>query len=114
MNFDRESTMARGPGWEERRNARADAADRWERRAGEWAALDLARHVFGADVEARLAGWPARAPFRGLLALRVPFHSLADHRRREQVFLLLAGRDPVVSRIPFLYVFEPAPVRIPS
>ncbi|CAN5645949.1 hypothetical protein BH23GEM11_BH23GEM11_07350 [soil metagenome] len=114
MTIERESTLARGPGWEERRSARAAATDRWELRAGEWAALDLARHVFGDDVEARLAGWPARAPFRGLLSLRVPFRSLADHRRREEVFLLLAARDPVVSRIPFVYVFEPAPIQVPA
>lgn len=114
MNADREAARARGPGWEERRNARAEATDRWELRAGEWAALDLARHVFGETAEARLSGWSARAPFRGLLTLRVPFRSLADHRRREQVFLLLAARDPVVSQVPFVYVFEPSPIQVPA
>jgi len=114
MNSDAESSLARGPGWEERRNQRSVAHDRWEVRAGEWAALELARHVFGDDTGVRLAGWPSRAPFRGMLTLQVPFRSMVDHRRREGVFLHLVARDPVLARVPFVFIFEPAPLRVHS
>lgn len=112
MNSEAESSLARGPGWEERRDHRSVAHDRWEVRAGEWAVLDLARHLFGPETQVRLAGWPSRAPFRGMLTLRVPFRSMVDHRRREGVFLELVARDPVLSRVAFVYVFEPAPLRV--
>jgi hypothetical protein len=47
----------------------------------------------------------AHGPFRGLLHLDVPFRGFAEHREREGRFLAAAGRDPLLTRIPFLFVF---------
>ena len=40
---------------------------RWEARAAQWRAMELAEHVFGGEVSARLSGRSGRTPFRGLL-----------------------------------------------
>ncbi len=89
--------------------AQAHERERWEARAAQWRARALAEAVFGgprgADVEAHLAGRAPGGPFRGLLHLRVPFDGLASHRQREAAFLTLAAQDPVLSRVPLLYVF---------
>lgn len=79
-------------------------------RAAAWRALGLARAVFGPGVAFRLQ--PAAAPgrFGGLLHLDVPFEDLPDHRVREDVFSACAGRDPLLSRIHFVFVFNPVPV----
>lgn len=95
-----------GPGWEERRDVRDAERVRWERRSGQWAALDLARDVFGRETSVRLEGYGARGAFRGMITLRVPLRGLDDHRRREQVFRVLAGRDPVLAQVPLIFVFE--------
>jgi hypothetical protein len=91
--------------------ARVHERDRWETRAAQWRARHLAEAVFGGEVEARLGGRASGGPFRGLLHLHVPFAALPDHRAREALFLAAAARDPVLARVPFLYVFgaEPAP-----
>ncbi len=85
----------------------------WELRSAQWRALALAEAVFGNGVRARLSGQGTHAELRGLLTLRVPFATLGDHRRRESIFLSWAGADPVLSRVPLLYVFEPAPEMVP-
>lgn len=95
-----------GPGWEERRDVRDAERVRWERRSGEWAALDLARAVFGRETSVRLEGYGARGPFRGMVTLRVPFRELDEHRLRERVFRTLVGRDPVLAQVPMIFVFE--------
>ena len=79
--------------------------DRWQVRAAQWRACALAEVVFEGDVEACLAGQGVRGPFRGLLHLDVPFRGFAEHREREGRFLAAAGRDPLLARIPFLFVF---------
>lgn len=107
MIWEAEDPEVMGPGWEERRDVREEHRERWERRAAQWAALELAREVFGDQVVARLERYPARGGFHGLLTLRVPFQGLDDHRRREGVFASLAAADPVLRQVPLLFVFEP-------
>lgn len=114
MKLDGESRAARGPGWEERRDHRAEARSRWRGRSAQWAALALAHHLFGPSATVRSAGGGAIAPspsdpVQGMLQLRVPFRSLEDHRQRESRFLALTRMDPVLASFPFLYVFEPDP-----
>ena len=81
---------------------------RWETRAAQWRARELAEHVFGGEVTARLSGRITRAPFCGLLHLDVPFEDLASHKALEAVFLASASRDPILARVPFVYILGPA------
>jgi hypothetical protein len=81
---------------------------RWEVRAAQWRARELAEAVFEGEVVARLSGRSARGAFRGLLHLEVPFADLASHRSREARFLASAGEDPVLSRVPLIVVFSAA------
>jgi hypothetical protein len=69
--------------------------DRWQARAAQWRACVLAKVVFEGGVGACLAGQGVRDPFRGFV----------EHREREGRFLAAAGRDPLLARIPFLFVF---------
>lgn len=91
---------------------REEARSRWRARAAEWRALELARALFGPEASVRLSLCGPGRPFRGLLHLEVPFRSLADHRIRESVFLACAGEDPVVARVPFVFIFEPRTVLV--
>jgi hypothetical protein len=50
----------------------------------------------------RIAG-----PARGVLVLSVPFSDLERHRVREGRFMAAAAADPVLGRVPLLYVFGP-------
>lgn len=86
----------------------------WELRAAQWRAWALAEAAFGVGVRLSLsrAGGPPDT-FRGLLNLAVPFRDLRDHRERERLFLAWAHRDPVLERVPFVFVFEPVPVEAP-
>jgi hypothetical protein len=83
----------------------------WELRSAQWRAWALAERAFEAGVTTSLVGRPGYPSFRGLLHLQVPFHDLADHDARQSLFLSWAGRDPVLSRVPLVFVFEPKPVR---
>lgn len=139
------------------RQEREQARMRWEVRAAQWRALEIARSIWGEEVTARLSGLgagvrtsagaatrtgaagaaaagstadagvgpnprrnrraeerddnaPAHASFRGLLHLEVPFDGggsidLERHRERESAFSHAAGLDPVLRRIPLVYVF---------
>jgi hypothetical protein len=80
---------------------------RIEIRAAQWKALELARAVFGEDVGMAMIGLRHRGPLRGLLRLDVPFESLERHREREGMFLSLVGRDPLLARVPLVYVVGP-------
>jgi hypothetical protein len=42
----------------------------------------------------------------------VPFGTLEQHRVREVVFSACAALDPLLSRVPFVYVFDPDPDRV--
>ncbi len=96
-----------GAHWGEIREIRDSQRDRWEVRAGQWRALELAREVFGEETSAHLAPYPDRGPYRGLLRLGVPFVDLEGHRERERLFLALTGSDPVLARVSLVFVFEP-------
>ncbi len=80
----------------------------WEVRSAQWRAWALAEEAFGNRVQVRLTGRAGAMGFRGLLTLSVPFTGLGDHHRREALFLAWVGRDPVLTRIPLIFVFEPA------
>ena len=79
----------------------------WEVRAAQWRAWALAEGAFGKGVQVRLSGRGVHEGFRGLLTLVVPFSSLGEHRIRESIFLSWARSDPVITRVPLLFVFEP-------
>lgn len=85
----------------------AEVQARWEVRAAQWRALELARSVFGPDVRASMLGLRSQGMLRGLLRLDVPFDGLEGHRRREAAFLARAGVDPLLSRVPLVYVLGP-------
>ena len=87
------------------------AERRWSARAAQWRALALASAVFGEGVSARLADGLLDGPFRGLLHLDVPFDGIARHRELEARFTAAAGIDPVLARIPMVYVFSAAAPR---
>jgi hypothetical protein len=111
----RESERGGGPDahWREIRREIIPARTRWERRAGQWRAVRIARMVFGDRTTGRLEGFPPRGGFSGLLHLEVPFHDLEDHRARERLFLALAGADPVLARVPLVFSFAPDPGKRP-
>ncbi|MEJ2203608.1 MAG: hypothetical protein P8170_05825 [Gemmatimonadota bacterium] len=80
---------------------------RIEVRAAQWKAVELARMVFGQEVGVAMVGLRHRGPLRGLLRLDVPFDSLERHREREGMFLSLVGRDPLLTRVPLVYILGP-------
>lgn len=86
---------------------------RWMLQSARWRARELAETIFGRAVPSRLEGVRgsgARAlAFHGLLRLRVPFGGLEQHRRRERLFTASAAEDPVLSRVPLVYLFDPVP-----
>jgi hypothetical protein len=83
----------------------------WELRAAQWRAWRLAELAFGQEVTVRLGGGGGPKWFRGLLTLDVPFADIHDHKERESLFLSWVSRDPVLVRVPFIYVFQPSVVR---
>jgi len=85
----------------------------WELRAAQWRAWTLAETAFGKGVVVSLVGRPGFPTFRGLLYLSVPFLDLGDHDRRQSLFLSWAREDPVLRRVPMVFVFEPNPLTIP-
>lgn len=80
---------------------------RWEVRAAEWRALELARSAFGPEVRASLLGMRDRGALRGLLKLDVPFVDLELHREREAAFLGMVWADPLMARVPLVFVLGP-------
>jgi len=69
--------------------------------------LDLAEQAFGPGVRTSLLGVRPSGAIRGLVQLQVPFRSLAEHRDREAHFLGMVGVDPVMARVPLLFVVGP-------
>lgn len=80
---------------------------RWEVRAAQWRAWSLAEAIFGGEVQVFLTSKGGPKTFRGLLTLSVPFSDLPRHKEREAIFMACAGRDPVLSAMPLIYVFQP-------
>ena len=85
----------------------------WRIRSAQWRAVALAEAAFGQRVTGRLAGRGGFDRFKGLLTLSVPFRGLEDHRYRESLFLAWTSQDPVLSRVPFVFIFFPEPVFSP-
>jgi hypothetical protein len=85
----------------------AQARARWAVRAAQWRARELAEAVFGDVGESSLRGLRTDGPARGLLTLTVPFDDLETHRELEARFMAAAYHDPVLSRVPLVYVFGP-------
>jgi hypothetical protein len=80
---------------------------RWEVRAAQWRAREIAESVFGRVASTALIGLRSDGPLRGLLHLEVPFRDLDAHREREALFLDAAAADPILERIRLVYVFGP-------
>lgn len=95
---------------------RLESRYRWSLRSAQWRARELAETIFEGEVAVRLGsttiGASGSFPFRGLLEMDVPFQDLELHRFRERIFAACAGSDPVLSRVPFLFVFNPDPSRV--
>jgi len=93
----------------------------WRVRAAEYQARALAELVFGDDVPTHLTGGPAAlvpgaegdaGGFQGMVSLDVPFVDLDVHRHRERLFRAWAARDPLLSRLPLVFVFRPRPAAV--
>lgn len=80
---------------------------RWEVRAAQYRAHELALESFGAPVRMHLMGMRTRGAMRGLLEMGVPFRDLPGHRAREARFMAAVGADPILSRVPLVYVLGP-------
>ena len=80
---------------------------RWEVRAAQYRAHELAQATFGTPVRMHLMGLRTRGGMRGLLEMGVPFSDLPEHRAREARFLAAVGEDPLLSRVPLVYVLGP-------
>lgn len=85
----------------------AERAARWEVRAAQWRAMELAASAFGGEVRGTLLGLRTRGELRGLLKLDVPFAGLDAHRRREAAFLGMVGADPLMAEVPLVFVVGP-------
>ena len=80
---------------------------RWEVRAAQWRARELAQLVFGDVSDMGLSGIRGGGEMRGLLRLDVPFDDLCKHHDREARFMAAVLTDPVLSAVPLLYVIGP-------
>lgn len=77
-------------------------------RVAHWRARELAVHVFGSVARSALLGGRSTGPIRAILRLDVPFEDLSAHRDRERIFFASVRSDPLLARIPFVYVVGPA------
>jgi len=80
---------------------------RWEVRAAQWRAHELALNAFGRGVQMSLTGLRHHGSLRGLLRLDVPFEDLETHQDREARFMASVRHDPVLTHVPLLYVVGP-------
>lgn len=80
---------------------------RWEVRAAQWRARELAEHFWGSVTGMGLIGIRGEGALRGLLRLDVPFEDLSCHRDREARFLEAVARDPLLVDVPLVYVIGP-------
>lgn len=85
----------------------------WEVRSAQWRAWSLADAAFGVGVQVHLSGRTGYQGIRGLLTITVPFQDLSEHRSRESLFLSWASRDPILTRVPLIFVFQPDPLSPP-
>ncbi len=95
------------PRLQQRPHSPAERRARWEVRAAQWRAREIAESVFGRVASASLIGIRAGGEMRGLLELGVPFSDLALHERRQAIFLSAVEADPVLAQVPLVYVLAP-------
>jgi hypothetical protein len=74
----------------------------------QWRAQEFGQEAFGPATESSLFAARTSGPLRGLLRMHVPFTDLDLHREREARFLAAAAQDPILTRIPLVYVLGPA------
>jgi|GEM_PF-976655 hypothetical protein len=86
----------------------AEQRARWQVRAAQWRAHELAHLVFGGVSDMGLIGMRLGGEMRGLLRLDVPFDDLDLHRDREARFMAAVATDPLLSSVPLLYVIGPS------
>jgi len=91
----------------QRPHSLAERRARWEVRAAQWRARELAELVFGRVGDSSLMSLRPRGPLRGLLRLTVPFDDLEAFRDREAHFLAAVETDPVLARVRLVYVIAP-------
>ena len=92
------------PRLQERPLTQAEQRARWEVRAAQWRARQIAELVFGRVTRSSLIGLRSEGTMRGLLNLEVPFIDLSTHRASEQRFMAAVETDPILSRVPLVYV----------
>ena len=80
---------------------------RWEVRAAQWRARELAELVFGGVSRMGLSGLRGAGAMRGLLRLDVPFEDLHVHRASEARFMAAVEMDPLLANVPLVYVIGP-------
>ena len=85
----------------------------WQVRSAQWRAWELAEAAFGSGAQVRLAGRAGAGGIRGLLTVSVPFSGFEDHRTRESLFLHWVWKDPILTRVPLVFVFEPTLAEVP-
>ena len=85
----------------------SEQRNRWEVRAAQWRARELAQLVFGDVSDMGLSGIRGGGEMRGLLRLDVPFDDLCKHHDREARFMAAVLNDPLLSAVPLLYVIGP-------
>lgn len=85
----------------------AEQRQRWEVWTAMWRARELAESVFGRVSGTSLIGIRPHGDLRGVLTLDVPFAGLEAHREREARFMAAADDDPILARVPLVYVFGP-------
>lgn len=85
----------------------AEARSRWEVRAAQWRAVELAELIFGSVTGIGVSGFRSDGPIRGMMRMAVPFSELQAHQARQARFLAAADADPILSRVPFIYVIGP-------
>ena len=83
----------------------AERRARWEVRAAQWRARELAEDVFGEITDMGLIGIRPDGLLRGLMHLEVPFDDLREHQARQERFLAAAAADPVLASVRLVYVF---------
>ena len=91
----------------ERSLLREDQLLRWEVRAAQWRAHELAVAAFGPGIQMSLTGLRQHGELRGLLRLDVPFQDLHGHLEREARFMASVNADPLLTRVPLIYVVGP-------
>lgn len=95
------------PKLQQRPLAPAEARGRWEVRAAQWRAHELAEAVFGSVQRMGMSAIRTTGALRGLLRLDVPFADLDSHRAREARFLAAVDADPLLSTVRLVYVIGP-------